>query len=142
MSAYRLDFITGQLQAGPVLHWLAEEAFDDLLTWWREHHRRRLLVDENRIPDGAVPSAEQSRHWDQTVAALAASRTQLDNARDRMHQFRSALHPESAIDSPPLRVHLCETLDALVHLGWQHLDPIRPGNLVCPCGTLVPLHPL
>lgn len=103
-----------------MLHWTLEEAFSDLLMCWREHERRRCLG--NSI----------------AVTQLAASRSALDDARTRVHLFRSAFHPDIE-DSTPVRVHYCDSLDEIVHLFWHHRHPTQMGNLMCPCGTLLPI---
>lgn len=103
-----------------MLHIAVEEAFDQLLTSWRSHW------------------AVQRRPGTATHV-LAASRLRLDQARERMRRLRLAVHPEpdergSVIDSV-----WCEALGTVVHLRWTDRDPIRPGNLRCPCGGLVPI---
>ena len=104
------------------LHFLAEEAFDDLLTTWRavddvRHARRELSL----------------RRRDELHRSL-------DAARDRMRRLRLALHPEPDVRARARLSVLCDTLDVVVHLGDEHVDDNRPGCFRCACGDLVPIH--
>ena len=108
-----------------MLHMVVEEALDELLTQWREHDRLRSIVDRgNHVP----------------VTRLAQARHRLDNARNVMHRFRLALYPEDDEREAILHSVWCESLDAIVHLSSAMSHPTRPGNLVCPCGELIPRH--
>jgi len=102
------------------LHYLAESAFDDLLTAWRAH-------DALRVSSRA------------SVQQLGTSRMALEGARDRMHRLRSALYPNPDELQAVLATALCPTLDEIVYLNVGHRDAQRPGNARCPCGELVPL---
>lgn len=102
-----------------MLHVAVESAFDDLLTAWRAHSDRQRASKVD-------------------VVELAASRTRLDKARATMHKLRIAIYPEHIEMESVLKTLWCESLDVVVHLreSNRHLD--RPGNLVCPCGQLIP----
>lgn len=102
------------------LHYVAEAAFDELLTLWRHHH-------ELQRRDGV------------SVRQLATSRQALEAARTRMRRLREALYPTPAEEHSVVLSVMCTTLDEVVHLGPSHRSANRPGNLLCPCGTLVPL---
>ena len=104
------------------LHFLAEEAFDDLLTTWRtvDDARRSRLVLSLRQRDDLHRS--------------------LIDARRRMRRLRLALHPEPNERSRAKMSLLCDTLDVVVHLGDEHVDDDRPGCFRCACGDLIPIH--
>lgn len=103
------------------LHFLAEEAFDDLLTTWR-------AVDDVR----RSRRAHSVRHRDELHRSLIA-------ARDRMRRLRLALHPEPSERARASLSLLCDTLDVVVHLGDEHIDDNRPGCFRCACGDLIPI---
>lgn len=96
------------------LHLVAENALDELLRCWRRH---------NDLQQGAAP-----------VTKLAASRQDLDRARDRMHRIREVIYPNSIESGEVLVTTLCTSLDEVVHLNWRHRSPDRPGEFVCVCG--------
>ncbi|NNE11091.1 MAG: hypothetical protein HKN41_02475 [Ilumatobacter sp.] len=73
------------------------------------------------------------------VEVLAESRQRLDRARERMRRLRLAVHPEPAERGSVIDSVWCEALATVVHLRWIDRDPVRPGNLACPCGGLVPI---
>lgn len=102
------------------LHYVAEEAFADLLTTWRHHD-------------------DLQRRGGCSVRQLARSRQALEHARLRMRRLREALYPTPAEANTVVMSVLCPSLDEVVHLGWSHRSTNRPGNLACPCGTLVPI---
>ena len=103
-----------------MLHLAVEAAFDDLLACWRAHWHR-----------------QQRRTT--SVTDLAASRRRLDQARDRMHKLRLAVHPERAEIESVVQTVWCESLDVVVYLRWIDRHPTRPGNFNCACGDLVPV---
>ena len=71
---------------------------------------------------------------------LAAARADLDDARTRMNRFRQAMYPTEEELDGVLVTTLCQKLDMVVHLTWSHVHPDRPGLVVCPCGTGVPIY--
>ena len=105
-----------------MLHSLVEDAFDDLLTSWREHERRR-----------ETPGA--------TSVYLAESRIRLDKARERVHRFRLVMYPDPVELESVAATAFCQTLDAVVHLNWSHRTGAAPGQLTCPCGAPVTVNP-
>jgi len=102
-----------------MLHYVIEEAFDELLRCWRHHH--------------------QTRTTDAPLQRQAQARIALDTARDRVHRFRVALHPNDVEAASVAHTVFCPSLDAIVHLRWLDRSPMRPGNFDCPCGELVPI---
>lgn len=84
------------------LHYLAENAFSDLLRAWDNHHRVK------HKPRSTVP--EKGR-----------SRLELEAARDRMYRLRSAMYPNPEEQEAVLFSVLCDHLDEIVHLGWSQL---------------------
>ena len=104
-----------------MLHMAVETAFDDLLATWRTHCSRQ-----------ANPQT--------AIADLAQSRAALDRARNRMHQLRIAIYPETDEEESIVESLWCETLETVVHLRWVDQDPVRPGNYRCVCGHLVPVN--
>ena len=102
------------------LHFLAESAFDDLLTCWREYDRVRKIEPTN-------------------VPQLGAARTQLDDARNRMNKIRLAMYPNEEERDASLVVALCTMLDQVVHLSWNHSGGPGSRQLYCPCGHIVPM---
>lgn len=111
---------TGRRSIADVLHVAVEEAFDQLLTCWRNHWdaQHRPGVD---------------------VTVLAESRHRLDRARERMRRLRLAVHPEPVERDSIADSVWCEALATVVHLQWTTRDPVHPGNFRCPCGGLVPI---
>lgn len=103
-----------------MLHYSVEHAFDELLGNWRAHE---VL--------NARPTA--------TLRERATSRINLDKSRERMHQLRLAIHPESDEAVSAIQQVWCETLETVVHMRWLHRHPTRPGNFSCPCGALIPI---
>ena len=103
------------------LHFLAEAAFDDLLVAWRHHD------DLQR-----TPKVEVTR--------LARSRSELDDARNRMRRLREGLYPTDEENEDVLVTALCSALDEVVHLNWRHVHPHRPGVAVCICGEFIAIH--
>ena len=102
------------------LHYLADLALDDLLTAWRHY-------DD-------VRRAERTSCGD-----LGRARTQLDDARNRMHRIRMATHPSSDEYKSAIQIALCPSLDQVVYLGWNHLEPGGRTHVRCVCGDLLPL---
>lgn len=102
------------------LHFLAENAFDDLLVAWREHWRVRNL---------ASPSVEQ----------LGRARIRLEEARGRMNKIRIAMYPDDDEKEGTLVGALCPVLDQFVYLTWSHQFGPGSRQLHCPCGELVPI---
>ncbi|MEE9414649.1 MAG: hypothetical protein V3V01_05140 [Acidimicrobiales bacterium] len=102
------------------LHYIAESAFDELLTCWRSHN-------------------DEQRRDKRSVTRLNRSRAELDLARDRMNRLRVVMYPTPDELAETLLTTLCPTLDQVVHLGWRHRDPANPGHLACFCGQLVPI---
>ena len=105
-----------------MLHSLVEDAFDELLSSWREHERRR-----------SIPGA--------TSVFLAESRIRLDKARERIHRFRLVIYPDPVEQESVAATAFCPTLDAVVHLNWGHRRGAAPGQLTCPCGEPVVVNP-
>ncbi len=103
-----------------MLHFVVEEAFDDLLCCWRVHH------DVVRSPTS-------------TVVQRGEARVRLDKARERMHRLRLAVYPEPDEAASVVDSVWCEVLDVVVHLRWEDRDPVRPGNFRCACGNHVPI---
>lgn len=103
-----------------MLHFVVEEAFDDLLCAWRTHHE---------VTTTATAS----------VVRRAEVRRRLDLARDRMHELRIAIHPDSVTAEAVVERVWCESLEAVVHLRWADRLLDRPGNFACICGGMVPI---
>ena len=101
------------------LHFLAESAFDDLLTAWRQYARVRDMES-------------------MTVPQLGKARIELDEARERMNKIRIAMYPSEEERDSSLVVALCPVLDEVVHLSWTHRSGAGSQELHCPCGELVP----
>ena len=102
------------------LHFLAESAFDDLLTAWREHWRVR-------------------NHGSATVAQLGKARIALEEARTRMNRIRVAMYPTDEELDGTLVGALCPVIDEFVYLTWSHQFGPGSRQLLCPCGELVPI---
>lgn len=102
-----------------MLHYVLEDAFDELLRCWRHHHRIRT--------------------GDSSLRQQADARIALDAARSRIHRFRIALHPNPIEAEGVIHTVFCPSLDSVVHLNWLHRNALRPGNFDCPCGELVPI---
>lgn len=102
------------------LHYLAESAFDDLLTLWRHHD-------------------ELQRRAGVALPVLTASRKSLDCSRQRMRRLRAALYPTDTDAEAELMAILCPALDEVVHLGWTHQTHLFPGTLTCICGERIPI---
>ena len=100
------------------LHYVADRALDDLLTAWRHYDDMR-----------SKPEVK--------IADLGRARCILDDARVRMNRIRSAMHPNASEQTRVQMVVLCQTLDEVVHLGWDHVEPDDRTNLRCICGHLV-----
>ena len=102
-----------------MLHPVFEEAFDDLLVAWRNHQVSRS-------------------HPDRTVQRLAASRKRLDDARNRVHRFRTALYPEADEQLEVALSILCPSLDAIVNIRYQDIDDRgHEISFGCPCGRSI-----
>ena len=101
-----------------MLHFVVEDAFDDLLTRWREHQRRRSLPDAH-------------------PGYLGESRIQLDKARDRVHRLRVVMYPNPVEAESVAASVFCDTLDAIVHLNWSHHSQGTRGEFTCLCGETV-----
>lgn len=102
-----------------MLHYVIEDAFDELLRCWRRHHQ--TCVGRS------------------TLRQQAQARIDLDAARDRVHRFRVALHPTKVEAESVAQTVFCPSLDSVIHLRWLDRNPMRPGNFDCPCGELVPI---
>lgn len=100
------------------LHFLAEAAFDDLLVAWRH-------LDDLR----GTPNV--------SVRRMARARCGYEDAKTRMGRLREALYPTDHEEDDIIVTALCGTLDEVVHLGWRHVHPHKPGVLVCICGEYV-----
>lgn len=100
------------------LHYVADRALDDLLTAWRYYDDVRQS-NEHKIAD------------------LGSARARLDDARNRMHRIRVAMHPNAHEQSAVVKLVLCQALDEVVHLGWDHFVPGDRSTLRCLCGELV-----
>jgi len=100
------------------LHYLAEAAFDDLLTSWRHHWS---------VKNSSVATLQQ----------LSVARANLDDARTRMNRIRAAMYPNDDERSATLVGALCPTLDEFVYLSWTHQFGAGSRQLQCPCGELV-----
>lgn len=102
------------------LHYVAENALEDLLTAWRHY-------DDVR------------RREERKFSELGRARTLLDDARDRMHRIRAAIHPNAEEHAAAVKIALCPNLDEIVYLSWNNLIPGDRHHLKCICGHLVEL---
>lgn len=102
-----------------MLHPVFEEAFDDLLVAWRSHQVSRNAPDR-------------------TVQRLAKSRFRLDQARNRVHRFRTALYPEHDERLEVALTILCPSLDTIVNIRYQDLvESEGEVRFECPCGRTI-----
>lgn len=102
-----------------MLHRVLDEAFDELLSCFREHDDLR-------------------RSRSAPLRRLAQARIDLDQARSRVHRLRLALHPYGNDVDLIGRAVLCGRLDEVVHiprLGITRTDDIE--WFVCICGDWV-----
>lgn len=100
------------------LHYVAENALEDLLTAWRHY-------DD-------VRRTEQRKFSD-----LGRARVLLDDARNRMQRIRAAVHPTAEEHAAAVKIALCPALDEIVYLSWNNMVPGDKRHLRCICGHLI-----